>query len=94
MQLSEVCPEKSYVENSIKGAEDKYRITREGLFYTIKESDDSAYFPGRAADIMFRRGEGEMKKIGTFGILHPHVLKNFEITNPTSVLELDLEMIR
>jgi len=93
MQLSEVCPEKAYVENSQKADEDKYRITREGLCYTIAESDDSSFFPGRVADIMFRRGDEELKKIGTFGILHPHVLKNFEITYPTTVVELNLEAI-
>jgi len=95
MQLSEVCPEKEYIENSLKGDEEKYRVTREGLFYTIRESEDSSYFPGRVADIMFRRGDDvEAKKVGTFGILHPHVLKKFEILYPTTALELDLEAIR
>ena len=31
-------------------------------------------------------------RIGTFGILHPTVLKHFELPFPTSTLELDLEV--
>lgn len=31
------------------------------------------------------------KRVGTFGILHPEVLKNFELHFPCAVLELDLE---
>ena len=34
---------------------------------------------------------GEMVALGCLGVLHPAVLKNFGITNPCSVLELDLE---
>jgi phenylalanyl-tRNA synthetase beta chain len=34
----------------------------------------------------------EAVRIGTFGILHPTVLKNFELPFPTSTLELDLEV--
>ena len=42
-------------------------------------------FPGRQAHVARR------KKIGTFGIVHPDVLAKFDIVNPCSVLELDLE---
>jgi phenylalanyl-tRNA synthetase beta chain len=34
----------------------------------------------------------EARRIGIFGILHPTVLKNFELPFPTSTLELDLEV--
>ncbi|GMI53683.1 hypothetical protein ScalyP_jg9358 [Parmales sp. scaly parma] len=93
MQLSEVCPEAEYIKTSVKADEEKYRITREGLYYTIKESSDAMYFPGRAADIMFRRDNGEAVKIGSFGVLHPDVLKTFDISYPTSCVELNLESI-
>lgn len=105
MTLTEVAPEKEYISNSSKGAEEKYRIAREGWFYTIRElteegghSSVNTYFPGRAAEILLTKpgvnGEiVERKSIGTFGILHPEVLTNFDIQYPTSSLELDLECL-
>ncbi len=29
------------------------------------------------------------KKIGLVGVVHPEVLRNFEVTHPCSVIELD-----
>eukprot|EP00227_Mantoniella_beaufortii_P009897 CAMPEP_0197580416 /NCGR_PEP_ID=MMETSP1326-20131121/4211_1 /TAXON_ID=1155430 /ORGANISM="Genus nov. species nov., Strain RCC2288" /LENGTH=596 /DNA_ID=CAMNT_0043144159 /DNA_START=57 /DNA_END=1847 /DNA_ORIENTATION=+ len=54
--------------------------------YTVKEANEPTYFPGRQAYIM-RGGV----KIGVFGIVHPDVLAKFDIVNPCSILELDLE---
>jgi phenylalanyl-tRNA synthetase beta chain len=54
--------------------------------YEVEEASEPTYFPGRQAHVM--RGG---KKIGTFGIVHPDVLAKFDIVNPCSVLELDLE---
>ena len=54
--------------------------------YTVAPAAEETYFPGRQAYVM--RGG---KKIGTFGIVHPDVLAKFDIVNPCSVLELDLE---
>ena len=54
--------------------------------YEVVESNEPTYFPGRQAYIM-RDG----KQIGVFGIVHPTVLQKFDIVNPCSVLELDLE---
>ena len=53
MTLCEVAPEQAYIDNSAKGPEEKYRISREGWVYTIVElpQDDAVagtYFPGRA----------------------------------------------
>ena len=100
MTLTEVAPEAEYIKNSAKGAEEKYRVAREGWFYTIKElNEDSghecarSYFPGRAAEILVTKPSGERISIGTFGILHPEVLGNFDILYPTSALELDLECL-
>ena len=44
------------------------------------------HFPGRQAGIV-RDG----KRIGVMGVVHPTVLGKFDIVNPCSVLELDLE---
>ena len=47
---------------------------------------EKCYFPGRSADI-FVWGE----KVGSMGVIHPNTLKAFELPNPVSVLELNLE---
>ena len=55
--------------------------------YTLDTSmDEATYFPGRQAAIV-RDG----KRIGVMGVVHPTVLGKFDIVNPCSVLELDLE---
>jgi len=30
-------------------------------------------------------------KVGAMGVLHPHVLSKYELTNPISILELHIE---
>jgi phenylalanyl-tRNA synthetase beta chain len=100
MTLTEVAPEASYVATSAKKAqaEDaRYRVTREGWFYTVAPLPEGShefnmYFKGRAAQVLLTKPGCEEKiRLGTFGILHPNVLKNFDIQYPSSVMELDLE---
>ncbi|KAI7080996.1 hypothetical protein KC319_g21202, partial [Hortaea werneckii] len=51
------------------------------------------YLPGHAAAIYLKLGGNkDARKIGQFGILHPTVLKNFELPFPASVLEMDVEV--
>ena len=52
----------------------------------IQKRNEPTFFPGRQATIV-RNG----KEIGVFGIVHPEVLKEFDIVNPVSVVELELE---
>ncbi|OBZ90726.1 putative phenylalanine--tRNA ligase beta subunit [Choanephora cucurbitarum] len=66
------------------------------LGYWIEESEDATYFPDRSAYIFLRyldaeTNERKSAQIGSFGILHPVVLQNFELTNPTTALEFNLE---
>lgn len=100
MTLTEVAPEAEYIANSVKGVEEKYRVSKEDWFYTIRElkedgghSSAGTYFPGRAAEILLTKPGSERVSIGTFGILHPEVLDNFDIKYPSSCLELDLEAL-
>jgi phenylalanyl-tRNA synthetase beta chain len=98
MTLSEVALEKAYVANSAKTDEEKYRVSREGWYYTIAELDEKdpsagTYFPGRAAAIMLTAPGGKQVQIGSFGVLHPQVLGNFDIQYPASCMELDLEAL-
>jgi len=59
--------------------------------YWIDEVDDPTFFAGHAASIWLKL-DGKAQKIGAFGILHPTVLKNFELPFPVSALELNLEV--
>lgn len=47
---------------------------------------DASYFPERCAEILY-----DGAKIGTFGILHPEVLSQFELSLPCSCLEFSIE---
>ena len=98
MTLTEVAPEAAYSANSANAKEEKYRISREGWAYTIApieegDSDAGTYFPGRAASILLTTPDKKQTRIGSFGILHPEVLSNFDIQYPSSCVELDLEAL-
>lgn len=98
MTLAEVAPEVEYVGKSANPNEEKVRVTREGFSYTIEvldasDPDAGTYFTGRAASIILTTPTRGKARIGTFGILHPEVLANFDIKYPSSCLELDLETL-
>ena len=102
MTLTEVAPEEAYVATSTKkdqAEESRYRVSKEGWFYTMAPLsagayEENMYFPGRAAEVLLTKpGSLEKLRLGTFGILHPNVLKNFDINYPSSVMELDLELL-
>ena len=99
MTLTEVAPEPEYVANSVS-SDSKYKVARDGWFYTIAPLanegayESKMYMSGRAAEILLTKPGVEGKiRLGTFGILHPSVLKNFDILYPSSVMELDLELL-
>ncbi|XP_055534627.1 phenylalanine--tRNA ligase beta subunit [Wyeomyia smithii] len=54
--------------------------------YYLKAVDDSAYFPGRCAAILYKGTD-----IGRIGVLHPTVLHSFELSTPCSVVEFRME---
>ena len=53
--------------------------------YWIEEVEDPTFFSGHSAAIYLKVGD-KPQRIGTFGILHPTVLKNFELPFPVSAL--------
>ncbi|KAM7543300.1 hypothetical protein Aperf_G00000017393 [Anoplocephala perfoliata] len=59
-----------------------------GLAYRLEEIDDSTYFPGRCADIVLLP---EGRSIGRLGIVHPNVLRNFDLAFSVSSFEVDIE---
>jgi phenylalanyl-tRNA synthetase beta chain len=62
-----------------------YYIARE---YTLEESTDSRFIPGRAAEIRYKGDP-----IGVFGEVHPEVLENWGVTMPCIAGEIDLDAL-
>lgn len=62
--------------------------------YWIEPTDEHAtYFPGRGANVIFRAREGiQPQVIGTLGVLHPEVMKNFDVPYAASFVELNTEV--
>lgn len=56
--------------------------------WQVEAKRHPSFLDGRTAAINFRRRE-----IGILGEVHPEVLNNFELENPTSAFEIDLEEI-
>ncbi|KAF7258000.1 hypothetical protein EG68_08208 [Paragonimus skrjabini miyazakii] len=57
--------------------------------YDLEATADPTYFSGRCADVVL----GSTRRVvGRLGVIHPDVLRNFELTMPCSALELDLEV--
>jgi phenylalanyl-tRNA synthetase beta chain len=56
--------------------------------WQVEPKRHPSFLDGRTAAINFRRRE-----IGILGEVHPEVLNNFELENPTSAFEIDLEEI-
>ncbi|KAL3845620.1 hypothetical protein ACJIZ3_003023 [Penstemon smallii] len=54
--------------------------------YYIQRSDEPEFLPGRQASIIYKGNQ-----IGTFGIVHPQVLDNFDIPDPCSFVEVNIE---
>jgi phenylalanyl-tRNA synthetase beta chain len=61
----------------------------------VDENDAGAdtYCPGRAASLLLTAPGKDKISIGTFGILHPDVLANFDIQYLTSCMDLNLETL-
>ncbi|KAH0363796.1 phenylalanyl-tRNA synthetase beta chain, partial [Aureobasidium melanogenum] len=58
--------------------------------YWIEEVDDPTFFAGHSAAIYVKFGD-KPQRVGTFGVMHPTVLKNFELPFPVSAMEIELE---
>ena len=56
------------------------------ITYEWRESQDPAFFPGRQAAVL-----SGGKVVGHFGVVHPEVLANFDISYPVSALEINIE---
>ena len=83
MRLLDVAPAPRY-------SGEAEEVTEGRKQYYIREGQYGAFFPGRCCDIVVMDGEKE-EVVGHFGVLHPQVIKNFELRYPGSALELNLE---
>ncbi|MGB9959798.1 MAG: phenylalanine--tRNA ligase subunit beta [Candidatus Bathyarchaeales archaeon] len=56
--------------------------------WQIKEAKHPSFLDGRTAAIYIKN-----KRVGVLGEIHPEVLNNFELENPTAAFEIDLETL-
>jgi len=56
--------------------------------WKVKATRHPSFLPGRVAAIHVKR-----RKIGIVGEVHPEVLNNFELENPTGAFEIDVEAV-
>jgi phenylalanyl-tRNA synthetase beta chain len=56
--------------------------------WEIKPARHMSFLEGRAAAIIMKR-----KEMGLLGEIHPEVLNNFELENPTSAFEINVEAL-
>ncbi|KAJ8724539.1 hypothetical protein PYW08_016013 [Mythimna loreyi] len=54
--------------------------------YCLQQCEDPAYFPGRCAAVLLRG-----RPIGKVGVISPAVLGAFDLSNPCSALEINLQ---
>jgi phenylalanyl-tRNA synthetase beta chain len=56
--------------------------------WTVKETNHPSFLAGRAATVSL-----DGMELGVVGEIHPEVLNNFELENPTGAFEMDLQKI-
>jgi phenylalanyl-tRNA synthetase beta chain len=56
--------------------------------WIVNEVEHPSFLQGRVASVSFKNTE-----LGVVGEIHPEVLNNFELENPTGALEIDLQTI-
>ncbi|XP_034828388.1 phenylalanine--tRNA ligase beta subunit isoform X1 [Maniola hyperantus] len=54
--------------------------------YYLRQCDDPGYFPGRCAEVVLRG-----QAIGKVGVVHPDALAAFDLSNPCSAVEINIE---
>jgi len=106
MTCVQIQPEAGYAANSLTADEFKTqkRVARAGMQYFVRPCTDPVFFPGMGAELVISYLDaasaktagvavGGEKVVGVMGVVHPVVLKNFEVAYPTTVCELNLEIL-
>jgi phenylalanyl-tRNA synthetase beta chain len=99
----QIPPEEKYGQTSltIEELQDRKRVARTpNVHYTVRQpiQTDPCFFVGMTAEIVLLYDRPDQAKqeeiiVGTFGVIHPSVLENYEISYPTSLVELNLELL-
>lgn len=65
-----------------------------GKGYWIEQDDSNpTFFPGRGANVHYRASAGgESQVIGAIGVLHPEVMKSFEVPYAASSVEINIQV--
>eukprot|EP01095_Lingulamoeba_sp_RSL-Kostka_P017515 TRINITY_DN9144_c0_g1_i1.p1 TRINITY_DN9144_c0_g1~~TRINITY_DN9144_c0_g1_i1.p1 ORF type:complete len:605 (+),score=218.13 TRINITY_DN9144_c0_g1_i1:55-1869(+) len=63
-------------------------VERKRYSFDSQNCNDDAFFPLQRAHILL-----DNVKIGTFGVIHPAVLQNFNLNSPCSALEFDIQTV-
>lgn len=85
MRLLDVYPTQKYSGSAETIPEGKKQ-------YYIREGSYGAFYPGRCCDVVVIDGDKETT-VGHFGVLHPKVIKNFELRYPGSAIERSEERL-
>lgn len=95
MTCVQIKPEAKYASNSLtkENYADLQRVGRSDVVYFVRPSKEPCFFPGMSADIVLKWDNGDEQVVGNFGVVHPQVLQNFEVSYPCSVVEMDLEAL-
>ena len=70
--------------------DEKRQDTKADGYWIEERADDLTFLKGHAATINVRQN-GNERAVGEFGILHPSVLKKYELPFPASSLEINIE---
>lgn len=84
--LSLAASEAAWLNAGELGSGQSAAQAKANIGYMWKPSDEPTFFPGRQAAV-FSKGQ----QVGSFGVVHPNVLENFDIPYPVSALELNVE---
>jgi phenylalanyl-tRNA synthetase beta chain len=88
IHASGVCSHPTANFTEIKSILDSLLINLGLKNWTVNEAIHPSFLEGRAAAIYFKD-----VNLGVIGEIHPEVLNNFEIENPTGAFEIDLQKI-
>ena len=68
------------------------KFGKHGNRYFVEPTEEiPAYFPGRGANVFLEYPDRKPVVLGSMGVLHPTVLKNFDLSFPCSILEINIE---
>ncbi|KAJ2091357.1 hypothetical protein GGI16_006025, partial [Coemansia sp. S142-1] len=59
--------------------------------YYLEAADIPTYLPGRSANVVRVAENGDKIILGSIGVIHPEILRNFELDYPVSSFEINIE---